>query len=346
MSLGNLFYQLETDILIKIAELIAKGKFTDADYQIKLLAQIGTLNQEVIALVRKYRADAINMTRAQVKQAAQDMLEQVNSRLPKTVPSPGGWFENTVNVWVRTAATQMDLSMSTLAANAGRVYSDIVARGALTVLAGSNSRFDAMVQSVRQWAQAGIPTFVDKSGREWSAEATANMVIRSNQRRVATQIMFDRGDQAGTDLIEVSSHMGARPGCAPYQGRIYSRNGTSQNYPPLSSTTYGQPSGLFGINCRHVAYPFFPGLSEQRNEPTPGKTNAEAYKQSQMQRGLERNLRAADREYRAVKALGPQAKDQIEAAKLKKSIAEDQMNQFIYTTGRTRRYNREKAIVY
>lgn len=346
MNLGSLFYQLETDILVKIAELIARGSFASADFQIKLLAQIGTLNQEVIALVRKYRADAINMTREQVKQAAQDMLEQVNSRLPKTVPTPGGWFENTVNVWTRTAAAQVDLSMSTLAANAGRVYSDIVARGALTVLAGTNTRFDAMVQSVRQWTQAGIPTFVDKAGREWSAEATANMVIRSNQRRVATQVMFDRGDQAGTDLIEVSSHMGARPGCTPYQGRIYSRNGTSKEYPPLSSTTYGQASGLFGINCRHVAYPFFPGLSEQRFEPMPAEANEKAYELSQEQRRLERDIREADRDYKTLLAMGPQANEQAAAAKQRLNEKRDNMKSFIAETDRTRRQNRERAIVF
>lgn len=343
MSLGTLLYQLETDILVLIAKLVSKGDFKKADYQIKLLAQMGTLNREVINLVKSYRAEAVNMTREQIKQAAEQMLKQVDARLPVNVAQPAGWFERAVDTWTRTAVSQADLSMSTLAANAGRVYSDVVAQSALSVISGANSRFDAMVGAIKGWAQAGVPTFVDKAGREWSAEATANMVIRSNQRRVATQIMFDRGDHAGTDLIEVSSHMGARPGCAPYQGKIYSRTGATPGYPLLSSTSYGEPAGLFGINCRHVAYPFFPGLSVQRNEPYPEKANETSYKESQIQRSIEREIRAADREYKTLKATG--AAGPIAEAKQKKEIAQDKMNQFIYETGRTRRYNRESAII-
>ena len=346
MNLGSLLYQLETEILVLIAKLVSQGDLTKANAQIKLLAQMGTLNSQIMTLVLQYRAAAISMTKEQIEQAAQDMLKKVNTSLPVPVAQPQGWFDRAVDTWVRTAATQADLTMSTLAANAGRVYSDIIARAYAIQLSGDLTRFGAMAKAVTEWGQSGLAAFVDKAGRTWGPEATANMIIRSNQRRVATQIMFDRGDQAGTDLIEVSSHMGARPGCAPYQGRIYSRRGADPNYPPLSSTTYGQPDGLFGINCRHVAYPFFPGISEQRNRPLPDKANSEAYKQSQEQRRLERGVREADREYKALKAMGPEAKADAAAALSKKKAAENKVNDFIAETGRTRRENREKALIF
>ena len=100
--------------------------------------------------------------------------------------------------------------------------------------------------------------------------------------------------------------MGARPLCAPYQGRIFSRDGSKGittdgaggkiYYTPLSETSYGQPAGLFGINCGHVQYPFVPGINFQRYFPYPKEENDKRYQQFQRQRAMERDIRATKRE--------------------------------------------------
>ena len=100
--------------------------------------------------------------------------------------------------------------------------------------------------------------------------------------------------------------MGARPRCAPFQGRIYSRDGTSGKttdgagreieYIPLTQTSYGEPAGLFGINCGHQQYPFIPGVNVQRYFPYDEEKNAEVYKETQKQRAMERQIRAQKRE--------------------------------------------------
>ena len=132
------------------------------------------------------------------------------------------------------------------------------------------------------------------------------MDMRSTLANTARAAQNTRCDQYGIFLIQVDSHMGARPLCAPFQGRIFSRNGTRGvtadgsggkiEYTPLSETSYGEPAGLFGVNCGHVQYPFFPGASFQSYFPYPEEENAERYKQFQTQRRLERNIRAAKRE--------------------------------------------------
>lgn len=71
-------------------------------------------------------------------------------------------------------------------------------------------------------------------------------------------------------------------------GKIY--------YTPLSETSYGQPAGLFGINCGHVQYPFVPGINFQRYFPYPKEENDRRYMQFQQQRAMERSIRAAKRE--------------------------------------------------
>ena len=108
--------------------------------------------------------------------------------------------------------------------------------------------------------------------------------------------------------------MGARPKCAPYQGRVFSRDGTRGvtedlngekiEYIPLSETSYGEPDGLFGINCGHQQYPFIPGLSMKSYYPYPEEENAERYRELQAQRGMERKIRADKRECMMLQAAG------------------------------------------
>lgn len=132
------------------------------------------------------------------------------------------------------------------------------------------------------------------------------MDMRSTLGNTARAAQDARCDEYGINLIEVSSHMGARPLCATYQGRIFSRDGSKGvtvdgaggkiYYTPLSETSYGQPAGLFGINCGHVQYPFVPGINFQRYFPYPKEENDRRYMQFQQQRAMERCIRAAKRE--------------------------------------------------
>ena len=191
----------------------------------------------------------------------------------------------------------------------------------LSVVTGAESRQQAVRNCIREFSRNGIPAFVDKAGREWSPEAYVNMDIRttvSNTAHAAQDAVCDRYD---VDLIEISSHMGARPKCAPYQGKVFSRRGQSGvaydgkgdavPYSPLSETSYGEPDGIFGINCRHKKYPFVSGASFRTYFPYDEEENAERYKATQKQRYMERRVREASREAELLKIAGDEqgAKD-------------------------------------
>ena len=183
---------------------------------------------------------------------------------------------------------------------------DVMGKGAAKAVSGQMSLQEATRKTIRELAQKGIPAFVDKRGREWSPEAYVMMDMRSTLGNTARAAQNARCDEYNIQLIEVSSHMGARPLCATYQGRIFSRDGSKGvttdgaggkiYYTPLSETSYGQPAGLFGINCGHVQYPFVPGINFQRYFPYPKEENDRRYMQFQQQRAMERGIRAAKRE--------------------------------------------------
>lgn len=142
--------------------------------------------------------------------------------------------------------------------------------------------------------------------------------------------------------------MGARPKCAPYQGRIFSRGGKSGvaydadgraiPYSPLSETSFGQPDGLFGINCRHKKYPFVSGAGFQAYFPYDEAENAERYKALQQQRYLERRVREASREADLLKISGDE--EGAKAARLKARNRKAEYKKFCSENGFKERNDR------
>ena len=223
---------------------------------------------------------------------------------------------------------------------------------ALEVVTGMETRVRAIRKAMDQMAAAGLTGFVDKAGRNWSPEAYSAMVVRTASHNVYVRSIKDRQQEyGGGDIFQVSSHPGARPLCFPYQGKFYSWSGSgtfvdgtghTQHYENINSTSYGQPAGLFGINCGHHPIPIIPGFSyPQEYEEQSKAENDKEYEQSQIQRQYERNIRAAKRDRDIAAATG----DKEAEKKASRKVAEEQkrMRSFIEQTGRPRRYDRERV---
>jgi len=191
---------------------------------------------------------------------------------------------------------------------------DILNKNALEVTLGEKSRTEAVRDTIRAMSDKGIPAFVDAAGREWSPEAYVNMDIRNTAKNAALMSEFESAKELGQDVILVSSHAAARPLCAPYQGKFYSLSGKAgtitdaygkeYTYEPLSSTSYGEPAGLFGINCGHTFRGVEDGLFVNNEEIYDEKENSEEYEKVQKQRALERDIRKNKMKRDALKAAG------------------------------------------
>ena len=217
------------------------------------------------------------------------------------------------------------------------------------VLTGVSTRQEALKRAIKRMADNGLTGFVDRGGHNWTPEAYVNMDIRTTCGNVATQAVFARNEDYGNDLVWVPIKAAARKLCYPWQGKLIStsnRTGTVEDLDgkkieiiPLSRTSYGEPAGLWGINCGHTPpNPFIPGLSKIRGEVPPEKKNEEEYAESQQQRYIERQIRYAKREAATFKAAGLDTADAD--AKVKRYQAD--MRAFIEETGRTRRRDREQ----
>lgn len=197
---------------------------------------------------------------------------------------------------------------------------------------GAESRQQAMRKCIKEFNEKGIPAFVDKAGREWTPEAYVNMAMRNTVKNVADEVQSARCKDYGCNLIEIDSHSGARPKCAKDQGKIYDldngsgyvedANGKKIRYYAWNSTSYGEPDGILGINCTHHKFPFWPGESLQSYFPTEDmNANDKLYKETQVQRALERNVRKQKRECMLYDQIGDKEAFEQAAVKLKQKEA-------------------------
>ena len=177
------------------------------------------------------------------------------------------------------------------------------------------------------------------------------MDTRTTLANTGRAAVTEEMERFNCDLFSVSWHDGARPLCYPWQGKVISESnwtgevedldGNKVHVYALNETSYGEPAGLFGINCGHYKIPFIPGFSKARQPEQNEEQNAKEYEQSQEQRALERKYRYAKRDLMVAKARGDE--DEIKKSKLKVKNARTELNDFCEETGRARRSAREQT---
>lgn len=176
----------------------------------------------------------------------------------------------------------------------------------------------ALHVAVRRLEKHGL-TLVSYRNTETGRQTVRNKVDVAIRRHICTQIhqaSIRRTEQvlddAGVELVEVSSHGGARPSHAKWQGKVYSRNGDKVidgvKYKDFKTAcNWGDVAdGIGGANCRHSYAAWFPGMKrmyEHEPEHPSGLSNDEVYELTQKQRAMERGIREAKRELRGAELL-------------------------------------------
>ena len=223
----------------------------------------------------------------------------------------------------------------------------------LQVSSGAMSYDQAIRAAVKNMAAKGLSTVNYASGRTDQLDVAMRRTVLTGVGQTTGQLQMTRADEMGQDLVQTSAHMGARPEHQEWQGKVFSRSGTSKKYPDfIFSTEYGSVTGLCGVNCRHSFYPFFEGLSENAYSQAALDEYADAtvkyngqdvpmYDATQMQRAIERKIRTAKREAGALDAAG--LDNSVEKARVKD--LQSQMRDFVKQTGLQRQPMRESVIL-
>ncbi len=338
--------EMEDVVLRRIAVQLGRdGDLSDASkWRIRQLARAGLLDRQAVKDIRSYTGIQSDMLDVIIETAALHEIDHLDYAIRAAdaaalsgaaVPPAEDTAMNAMRSFRRQAQKDINAVNTVMryktkqayvtavntaffnAQQSQRVY-NALGMGTAEVVVGAEPLQTAIRDTISKLSEKGIPAFVDRAGREWTPEAYVRMDIRTTVANTARQANFDRCGSFGINLIEVDAHAGARPLCAPYQGRIYSLDGSSgtvkdgsgneYSYEPLTSTSYGQAAGLFGINCGHHNYPFKPGVNFKRYFPLETEEaveeNAKTYAKFQKQRALERNIRAAKRDCMMCDAAG------------------------------------------
>jgi Phage minor capsid protein 2 len=351
----EVFLAVEEEILMSIARLLRQNdslltEESIESWQLANLMRLGQLSQRNVITIAKHSKRSIDEVSKMLETAGyegvnaneSDLVEAVRRGLYIEQPAiaESAVLANILTAFQAQAFDVFNLINTTMLEQSEQVFLDILNETTAKVLAGTKTPKQALRETASKWSEKGVPGLIRSDGKPLSTEAYVNSVMRSMSNRVSNEMQDARMDQYGCELIEVSAHMGARPGCAPYQGRIFARSGKHPKYSSLKDTSYGEPAGLFGINCRHVKYPFIEGITKRRFEPNNSAENKRVYEESQKQRELERKIRKAKRELAMLEEMNDP--EGVELAKKKIRQRQANMRDFIKETDRTRRYEREK----
>ena len=350
-----------------------RGSF---EYQVRMLAQLGQVRQETVRLILDGLSGADEALRASLEAAIRDALKTEEPKLrkaaekgllpeaPASVPEVEPGQMQAFKSYYRQSADKLNLVNTVMLESTEQAYrstvADVAARiersqGILNVATGEvvtgvSTWNTAMRDAVQKMVANGLTGFIDHGGHHWSPEAYVAMDVRTTMFNTARAAIWERSEQFGSDLYQVSSHNAARPLCYPWQGKVISRNDIAQivedidgnqvEVIPQSATSYGEAAGLFGVNCKHYPMTFIPGFSALRGQPQGQEENAKAYAQSQEQRRLERRLREEKRDLAVMRAQGADP-DQIRTQRERIRKASDDIDAFCDQTDLPRRKNRE-----
>ena len=151
-----------------------------------------------------------------------------------------------------------------------------------------------------------------------SLESAVRMNIITGVNQTCGKLQELRADEVGWDLMELTAHSGARPSHASWQGKIVSRSG-QKGYLNLDDIGYGTATGFKGVNCRHDWYPYYKGssrtytqeqLNAWKNEKiTYNGKEYSKYDATQIQRRMERQIRADKKELAGLQGILTSAND-------------------------------------
>ena len=345
-------------------------------YQAQMLAKMGQVHRESMEIIAQHLKGADKALAEILSEAIRQAIEPIDPVLKKAAekgllvgqgmlpPEVSPSMTQAFKAYYTQSADKLNLVNTVMLESTDEAYRravvDVTAKLAQTqrilnestglVMSGADSYNTAVREAVQRMVENGLTGFIDHGGHHWSPEAYTAMDIRTTVANTARAAVWEREEQYGNDLYQVSYHDGARPLCYPWQGKVISRTdnaryveddeGNTIRVYAQSETSYGEAAGLFGINCGHYPIPFVPGFSRIREPKQDEEQNAKQYEEVQEQRRLERELRYQRRDLEVLKAQG--ASDaEIRAQEMKVRQASDRIDDYCDETGLTRRRSRE-----
>ena len=341
-ELAELFRGLEDTLLDEICSRLAlKDQLNEVTVQaIRALRSHGIDTKEIEKAIRKTTGisetklnDLLDDVVERNQKYYTDLIDLAHITQPETLVS----VEDTWAIYEQTKQTLRNITRSMgFLVDAGRTmlppakaYQWALDSAVMKIQSGAISYNQAIKSAVQQLA-GGLKVVNYESGHVDHIDVAVRRAVMTGVNQICDQYTNQSAEYLETRYFEVSAHSGARdkPGASPWsshkdwQGKVYYQSESGEPdplglYDDLVGTTgYGYVDGLTGANCRHHKYPFVPGASERTYTDEQlehiddglgctfdGKTYT-AYEATQMQRRIERQIRAQKKLRNAYKEAG------------------------------------------
>lgn len=352
IELEQMYYDLETDILKDIARRIKLNDYSitsTAEYQKKILESLGKDQKEISSQISKLLKISQKEADEILSQSAYKSVEADNEifkeAFDKGLIASYNYSKNTlkplINKGVEALNNELGNICGTTAKVSQKAFINASNNAFLSVQSGAFGLEQAVTTEIKKLAKDGLGVIEYRSGARRRLEGAIRNAVRTAVNQTACKCQDLNFEAMDGNLVETSSHMGARPEHALWQGEIFWRKKEVKGYRNFEEATkYGSGEGLGGWNCKHSWYPYFPGISHKVFEKYDLKENEELYNLTQEQRYNERMIREWDRRNQVCKAAG------IDNTKEARKVKEwrDRQTSFLNKHSElTRQYSREKG---
>ena len=359
VGIVNQYAELESWIIADIARRISGADFVmtpTAEWQIKKAQMLRMSYDDVVKQVAKTLGKTQKDVRQLFREAGIKSLER-DSKIYNLAGKDTSDFmrskalTRTLQAGITTTNGLMKNFTRTMAGQSNKLFEDLLDQAYFEVQSGAFSYQTAIRKAIKQLGKQGIQTVKYPSGHTDQVDVAVRRAIITGLNKTSAQLQIELANEMDCDLVEVTSHFGARPSHREWQGGIYSISGKSKKYRSLAEATgYGRADGLCGINCRHNFYPFFEWLDNPLGNSHDAKESDEFYERIQKQRAYERKIRKQKREAFALQAamsattdeeLGVLFKQDLDSQKTKLKRIQSDLDNLCRENGLCRREERE-----
>lgn len=373
-ELADLYRNLEDTLLIEIcSRLKAKDQLNEVTVQdIRALRSHGIPLEDIKKAIRK----ATGISEKKLKELLDDVVERnqkyytdiidlAHLTQPETLLS----IDDAMAIYEQTRQEMRNITRSMgFLVDGGRTmlppakaYQWALDNAEIQVQSGAISYNQAIRSAVQQLAKSGLKIVDYESGHRDQIDVAARRAVMTGVSQLCAKYTEQSADYLNTPYFEVSAHAGARdkPGKSPWsshkawQGRVYSVR-AGDIYPNIYDVCgLGAVDGLEGANCNHRRYPWVEGVMERTYTDEQlahiddglgctydGKSYT-AYEATQMQRRVERQIRAVKRLKISNKASG--LNDEARAANIKLRRLNAKYREFSAAAGLTPQWERTKV---
>jgi hypothetical protein len=342
-TLVDMYSLVEIDILEDMARRISTYDFfiPAAMHQNQKLQELGLTQQHII--------EALSAMTGQTQQEIVDLLteagevaiaDDVEYYKAADVYKPDEINTEALHKQLNAGLLQTQQAFKnitgTTANTATKQFENALDRAWTQINVGGMDYNTAVHRAIKDLSEQGVGAiaYKQKNGREHidTLEVAVRRAVVTGANQTAAKTQEALADELKVELVEVTAHGGARPEHAKWQGKVFSRHGDvvieGVKYKDLRKATgYGTGAGLGGWNCRHTFHPYIHGAPrtwsdkeikalDKKNITYNGEKYNE-YEASQIQRGIERDIRSLKRQVAALEAGGNDAS--AERAKLRKA---------------------------